>query len=60
MGEVKRKEEEAILAKLDLLEKMMKLHEWSVFEQKEAIELEEAETKIDPEASGSMSDKHEG
>jgi hypothetical protein len=55
MGEAKRKEEEAVVAKLKLLEKMMKLHEWSAFEEKEAVELEEAEAEIDSEDSSPTS-----
>ncbi|GAI53988.1 unnamed protein product, partial [marine sediment metagenome] len=36
------KEHKALLAKLNLLADMMKLHEWTVFRQKEAEKEEEA------------------
>ena len=54
------KERKAILAKLQLLEKVSNLHEWTVFAQKEAGDMEKTEAKIDSEASDSMTDQHEG
>jgi len=56
----KEKEEKAILAKLTLLAKMRKLHEWTVFGQKEAEDEEKAETEIDSEASDSTADQPKG
>ena len=47
------KEKEAILKKLALLGEVRKLHEWTVFGQKEAEDEEEAEARIDSEASNS-------
>ncbi len=47
------KENEAVLKKLALLGEMRKLHEWTVFGQKEAEDEEEAEAKIESEASNS-------
>ncbi|TET16592.1 MAG: hypothetical protein E3J75_04775 [Dehalococcoidia bacterium] len=49
----REKEEKALLEKLTLLAKMRKQHEWIVFGQQEAEDEEEAETKIDSEASDS-------
>jgi len=46
--EVKR---EAILKELALLEEMRRLHEWTVFGQKEAEEEEKTETELDSKAS---------
>jgi len=54
------KEEKAILAKLTLLAEMRKLHEWTVFGQREAEDEEQAETEIDSTASGSTTDQSEG
>ncbi len=54
------KEEKAILAKLTLLAEMRKLHEWTVFGQREAEDEEKAETEIDSTASGSTTDQSEG
>lgn len=54
------KERKAILAKLQLLEKVSKLHEWTVFAQKEAEDMKKTEAKIDSESSDSITDKHEG
>lgn len=54
------KEEKAILAKLTLLAEMRKLHEWTVFGQREAEDEEKAETEIDSTASGSTTDRSEG
>jgi len=56
----KEKEEKAILAKLTLLAEMRKLHEWTVFGQKDVEEEEKAETEIDSEAFGSATDQPEG
>jgi hypothetical protein len=47
------KEEKALLEKLRLLANIRKQHEWIAFGQKEAEDEEEAETKIDSEASSS-------
>jgi len=47
------KEEKALLEKLRLLANIRKQHEWIAFGQKEAEDEEEAETKMDSEASGS-------
>lgn len=44
---VTEKEQRAIRAKLCLLTKRMRLHEWTVFGEKEAEELEAEETKMD-------------
>jgi len=54
------KEQKALLAKLNLLADMMKLHEWTVFGQKEAEQEEEAEAKIDSELSDSTTKPIEG
>ena len=57
MGDEKRKkEEDAIRAKLQLLDKRMRLHEWSAFEQRQADELEEAEAEIDAGADVAEAD----
>jgi hypothetical protein len=53
------KEKEAILVKLQLLANMRRQHEWITFGQKEANKEEEAEAKIDTEASDSAPDKPE-
>ena len=53
------KEKKIILTKLQLLANMRRQHEWIAFGQKEASEEEEAETKIDTEASDSTPDKLE-
>lgn len=52
----KEKEERAILAKLALLARIRKLHEWTVFGQKEAEDEEKAESEIDSEASDSTAE----
>ena len=49
--EEKKKIEEATLKKLQLLEGMVKQHEWAVFGQKEAEEVERIEVELDSEAS---------
>ena len=54
------KEKKALLQKLILLAKIRKQHEWVVFGQKEAEDEEEAETKIDSEASDSTTGEPEG
>lgn len=54
------KEKKALLQKLRLLAKTRKLHEWVVFGQKEAEEEEEAETKIDSQASDSTTARSKG
>ena len=54
--ETEREKEEAILAKLRLLAEMRRVHEWAVFGQKEADELEETESEIDSETSDSPTD----
>jgi len=54
------KEQKALLAKLNLLADMMKLHEWTVFGQKEAEQEEEAEAKIDSKLSDSTTKPIEG
>jgi len=56
----KEKEQKAILAKLTLLAKMRKLHEWTVFGPKEAEDEEKTEIEIDSEASDSTTDQPEG
>ena len=60
MGDEKDREEKAILAKLTLLAKMRKLHEWTVFGQREAEDEERAETEIDSEASDTTIDQSAG
>lgn len=45
-----KKKKEAILKKLQLLEGMVKQHEWAVFGQKEAEEIERSEVELDSEA----------
>ena len=60
MEDEKDREEKAILAKLTLLAKMRKLHEWTVFGQREAEDEEKAETEIDSEASDAKIDQPEG
>ena len=55
----KEKEEKAILAKLALLAKIRKEHEWTVVSQREAEDEEKAEREIDSEASGSTTDQLE-
>ena len=60
MDDEKEKERKAILAKLQMLEKTMKLHEWSSFGQGEAGELEETETEVDSEAPGSKDEQTRG
>lgn len=54
------KEKKALLQKLRLLANMRKQHEWIVFGQREAEDEEEAETKLDSEASDSTTDEPEG
>jgi tellurite resistance-related uncharacterized protein len=49
--EEKRNKEEATWEKLQLLEGMMKQHEWAVFGQKEAEAVERTEAELDSEAS---------
>ena len=56
-GEEKQK---AILDELQLLEKLRREHEWIVVGQKEAEEDEEAEARMDSEASDSAPEKPEG
>jgi GTPase involved in cell partitioning and DNA repair len=56
-GEEKHK---AILEELQSLEKLRKEHEWIVVGQKEAEEDEEAEARMDSEASDSAPEKPEG
>ena len=56
----KKKEEKAILAKLQLLANIRKQHEWVVVGQKEADDEEKAEAKIDSEAPDSTPDKSKG
>jgi hypothetical protein len=56
-GEEKQK---AILEELQSLEKLRKEHEWIVVGQKEAEEDEEAEARMDSEASDSAPEKPEG
>ena len=56
----KKKEEKAILAKLQLLASMRKQHEWVVVGQKEADDEEKAEAKIDSEAPDSIPNKSKG
>ena len=53
MERKKRKRDEAILKQLALLGEMRKLHEWTVFGQKEAEEEERAETEAATETSSS-------
>lgn len=60
MDEEEEKKQKAILEELQLLEKLRKEHEWIVVGQKEAEEEEEAEARIDSEASGSTPEKPEG
>jgi hypothetical protein len=54
------REREAILKKLALLGEMRKLHEWTVFGQKEAEDEEETEARIDSEASNSTGEPPAG
>jgi len=54
------KRQKAILEELALLERMRKLHEWTVFGQEEAEGLEKAEEKLESEAPDSTSDQPEG
>jgi hypothetical protein len=54
------KGKKALLEKLNLLAKMRKQHEWIAFGQKEAEDEEEAETKMDSQASGSTTGELEG
>jgi hypothetical protein len=56
----KEREEKAILAKLALLARIRKLHEWTVVGPREVEEEEEAETKIDSGASDLTTDLPEG
>ena len=49
--EEKKRKDDAILKELQLLEGMMKQHEWAVFGQKEAEEVERIEVELDSEAS---------
>lgn len=51
------KERKALLAKLELLDHMLKLHNWTAFEQKDAEMEEKLEEKIDSEASGTAAKK---
>jgi len=53
----KKRNEEVILKKLQLLEEMMKQHEWVVFGQKDAEEEERIEAELDSEASDSVPEK---
>ena len=53
-------EKEAILAKLTLLANLRRQHEWTVVGRTEAEAEEEAESKIDAEASGSPPEQSEG
>lgn len=46
-----KKKEEATLKRLQLLEGMVKQHEWAVFGHQEAEEVERIETELDSEAS---------
>jgi len=45
------KEHEALFRKLALLENIRKLHEWAVFSQKEAEEIEKLEKELESEES---------
>ena len=54
------KKKKAILEELALLERMRKLHEWTVFGQEEAEDLEKAEEKLESEAPDSTTDQPEG
>lgn len=56
----KKRNEEVTLKKLQLLEGMMKQHEWVVFGQKDAEEEERIEAELDPEASDSAPEKPAG
>ena len=47
------KEREALLRKLALLENIRKLHEWTIFGQKEAEEIEKLEKELESEDSES-------
>ncbi len=47
----KEGEEEIILAKLRLLNEIMKLHEWTPFGLKECEDIEQTEAGASPEAS---------
>jgi hypothetical protein len=49
--EERKRKDDAILKELQLLEKMRKEHEWAVFRQKEAEEVERIEAELDSEAS---------
>ncbi len=51
------RERKALLAKLELLDHMLRLHNWTAFEQKDAELEEKLEEKIDSEASGTVAKK---
>ena len=55
----KDKEGEALLLKLALLDKVMKLHTWTPVGQQEAEDLERAEVEAKSEARGSITDQPE-
>jgi hypothetical protein len=54
MGKEEERKQKAILDELQLLEKLRREHEWVVVGQKEAEEEEEAELRMDSEASSSI------
>ena len=60
MGKEEERKQKAILDELQLLEKLRREHGWIVVGQKEAEEGEEAELRVDSEASGSIPEKPEG
>lgn len=60
MDKEEERKQKAILDELQLLEKLIIEHEWIVVGQKEAEEEEEAELRMDSEASGSIPEKPEG
>jgi hypothetical protein len=60
MSKEEEKKQKAILGELQLLEKLRREHEWIVIGQKEAEEEEEAELRIDSEASGLIPERLKG
>lgn len=60
MDKEEEKKQKAILDELQLLEKLRREHEWIVVGQKETEEEEEAELRMDSEASGLIPEKPKG
>ena len=55
-AEKKKREDEAVIKKLEMLANLRKRHEWSVVSQHEADTEEAAEDTLDAEAERSASD----